>query len=82
MVARLEWPLRGVEAINKYKLRDKRNEQKRWARLTSQGKAVHNLSNDKIANSWLSDPKTFKPSTYILALKMRANVAGDKNFTS
>jgi hypothetical protein len=66
MAARLEWPLRGIEAINQYKLREKKNEKKRWARLTSQGKAVNNLSNDKIANSWLSDPKTFKPSTYIL----------------
>jgi hypothetical protein len=42
--ARLNWPLNGLEAIKKYNQRERKRELMRWAQLTSQGKAVSNLS--------------------------------------
>jgi hypothetical protein len=78
LAARLNWPLNGLEEIKKYKQRERKSELMRWAQLTSQGKAVSNLSGDRIANYWLSGIRIFKPSTYILALKMRTNFAGDR----
>ena len=33
---------------------------------------------DKIGNTWLANPTIFRPSRFITALKLRANVAGDR----
>lgn len=46
--------------------------------LPSQGKGVHSYQDDVIGNEWLYRPTLLKPSRYITALKMRANVAADK----
>jgi predicted nuclease of restriction endonuclease-like RecB superfamily len=39
---------------------------------------VKAFKESKIANAWLINPNLLKPSKYITALKMRANVAADK----
>jgi hypothetical protein len=41
-------------------------------------KSVQSLTDDKIANAWLYNKKLLKPSNFITALKMWANVTADK----
>ena len=76
--ARISWPITSVDVLRHYKKREKRKELKRWESLKTQGKAVKAFKDDNIANAWLVNPKTLKPSKYVTALKMRANVAADK----
>jgi hypothetical protein len=75
---RIQWPITKMEEIDKYRGIEKKQELKRWARLKSQGIAVPEFSKDKIGNSWLKNSQLLKPSNFITALKMRANVAGNK----
>jgi hypothetical protein len=77
-MARLGWPIANSGVIDQYKAREKKKEIARWASLESQGKAVKAFAGNKIANAWLMKPQILKPSKYITALKMRANVAADK----
>jgi hypothetical protein len=76
--ARIEWPIRGLEVIDRFKCREKRKEMERWASLKSQGKAVSAFKESKITNAWLINPNIMRPSKYITALKMRPNVAADR----
>jgi hypothetical protein len=39
---------------------------------------VRAFANNSATNAWLLNPATLKPSKFITALKMRANIAGDK----
>jgi hypothetical protein len=75
---RIEWPIISLQRIEQYKQRVKRDELARWAGLRSQRKAVRAFANNSAANAWLLNPATLKPSKFINALKMRANIAGDK----
>ena len=77
-MARIEWPITNTLVIDNYKAREKKKEIMRWASLQSQGKSVRSFIKNKIANAWLINPQILKPSKYITALKMRANVAADK----
>jgi hypothetical protein len=76
--ARIGWPIRTGETIDQYKSREKKKELNRWASQISQGKAVNAFKESKIANAWLTNPDILRPSKYITALKMRANVTADK----
>jgi hypothetical protein len=76
--ARISWPITNMKALVQYQSREKKNELKKWAALKSQGKAVKAFKDDNISNAWLINPKVFRPSRYITALRMRANVAADK----
>jgi hypothetical protein len=76
--ARIEWPIRTRVTIDRYKSREKKKELNRWASQISQGKAVNAFKESKIANAWLMKPDILRPSKYITALKMRANVTADK----
>jgi hypothetical protein len=76
--ARIDWPIERVERIDRYRAREKRKELKRWASLKSHGKAIKAFANNGVANAWLSSPTIFRPSKYITALKLRANVAAEK----
>jgi hypothetical protein len=76
--ARIQWPISGLRDIEKYKAQEKKREIKQWAQLKSQGKAVSAFTENKVGNAWLKNPKFLRPSKYITALKMRANVAGDR----
>jgi len=60
-----------------YKRREKKRELGNWASLNTQGKSVKNLTNDKIGNAWLYDPKLLKPSQFITALKMSSNTTAN-----
>ncbi|XP_077277357.1 uncharacterized protein LOC143905679 [Temnothorax americanus] len=48
------------------------------AELPFQGKGVPAYKDDKVGNEWLYRPNLLKPSRYITALKLRANVAANK----
>lgn len=86
--AHLGWPIRSLTEINKYKERQKAAgqkaagqkaaEQKAWESLSSQGKGVAAYKDDRIGNSFLYRHTLLKPTRYISALKLRANVAGNK----
>jgi hypothetical protein len=76
--ARIQWPIRRLRDIEKYKSQEKKRETKQWAQLKSQGKAVHAFTENKVGNAWLTNPEILRPSKYITALKMRANIAGDR----
>jgi hypothetical protein len=76
--ARINWPITSPDQIDKYKKRTKENELKEWAKLNFQGKAVPAFANDKIGNYWLANSIILRPSKFITALKLRANVAGDR----
>jgi hypothetical protein len=76
--ARIEWPIGQLQTIDRFKAREKRKELARWASLKAQGKAVNAFKDNKISNAWLTNPDILRPSRYITALKMRANVAADK----
>ncbi|PNF38083.1 hypothetical protein B7P43_G16079 [Cryptotermes secundus] len=67
-----------IGQIEAHKNRLQEREIKEWAQLTSQGKAVAAFIRDKIGNAWLANPTIFRSSRLITALKMRANVAGDR----
>jgi hypothetical protein len=56
----------------------KRSELAKWASLVSQGKSVKSFADNKIANAWLTNKKLLKPGNFISALRLRANVAGDR----
>lgn len=74
----MNWPITRIGQIETHKKRLKEREIKEWARLISQGKAVTAFVGDNIGNNWLANPTIFRPSKCITALKMRANVAGDR----
>jgi hypothetical protein len=76
--ARINWPVADVSQLEKHKARMKEKATKEWAQLKSQGKAVPAFIGDKIGNAWLSNSTIFRPSKFITALKLRANVAGDR----
>lgn len=75
---RINWPPKNKEAFNKHKLGVKKEELSRWCALTSQGKAVENLVDDVIGNAWLRDTTLLKPCQMVTALKLRANLAGNR----
>lgn len=77
-MARIGWPILNIAAIDLYKAREKKKEITRWASLHSQGKAVKAFTESKIANAWLINPQLLRPSKYITALTMTANVTADK----
>ncbi|KAH0816595.1 hypothetical protein GEV33_006196 [Tenebrio molitor] len=74
----IEWPLTRTKDVDKWKLGVKQRELRRWSSQSSHGKSVQSLTDDKIANAWLYNKKLLKPSNFITALKMRANVTADK----
>jgi hypothetical protein len=74
----IKWPINRMQDIDRYKVWKKRKELGQWAELQSQGKAVMAFNEDKIANAWLLNPKIFKPTTFITALKMTGNIATEK----
>jgi hypothetical protein len=73
-MARIEWPIQNIAEIDRYRAGERRRETARWASLQSQGKAAKSFVGNKVANAWLKNPQLLKPSKYITALKMRANV--------
>jgi hypothetical protein len=64
--------------IDKHKARTNEKELRQWAQLKSQGKVVSALVSDRIGNSWLASSTLFRASKLITALKLVANVAGDR----
>jgi hypothetical protein len=56
----------------------KNREIRQWTQLKSQRKAVLAVADVKISNAWLADPTIFRTTKFITALKMRANVTGDR----
>jgi hypothetical protein len=76
--ARIQWPISRLRDIHKYKSQEKNREIKQWAQFKSQGKAVSAFIENKVGNAWLTNPEILRPSKYITALKLRANVAGDR----
>jgi hypothetical protein len=77
-MARIGWPIQNTAVIDAYKAREKKKDIASWASLQSQGKAIKSFTEDKIANAWLINPQLLRPSKYITAIKMRANVTADK----
>lgn len=75
---RINWPVVDAKEIDKYKMREKKKELASWASLSTQGKSVKSLSDDKIANAWLFKPTLLKPCRFITALKMRTNTTANK----
>jgi hypothetical protein len=76
--ARINWPNANISHLEKYKARMKEKATKEWARLKSQGKTLPAIVGDKIGNAWLSNSTIFRPSKFITALKLRANIGGDR----
>jgi hypothetical protein len=72
------WPTYDPKDLDRYKLAMKRSELARWASLVSQGKSIMSFADNKIANAWLTNKKLLKPGNFISALRLRANVAGDR----
>lgn len=77
-IANVSWPNVSLKEIDIFKSNAKRVEADKWAALPSQGKGVKSFFDDKVGNEWLYRPSLLKPSRFITALKMRANVAADK----
>lgn len=75
---RINWPVVDAKDIDKYKMREKKRELASWASLSTQGKSVKSLADDKIANAWLYKPTLLKPCRFITALKMRTNTTANK----
>ncbi|KAH0816911.1 hypothetical protein GEV33_005880 [Tenebrio molitor] len=75
------WPTYDPKDLDRYKLAMKRSELARWASLVSQGKSIMSFADNKIANAWLTNKKLLKPGNFISALRLRANVAGDRHET-
>lgn len=76
--AHLGWPINNLAEITKYRARFKAAEQKAWESLPSQGKGVAAYRNYRVGNNWLYRPQLLKPCRYISALRLRANIAGNK----
>lgn len=76
--AHLGWPIKSIAEINKYKSKKRVEEQVAWESLPSQGKGVSAYKDDRVGNCWLYKPNLLKPGRYISALRLRANVAGNK----
>lgn len=71
-------PIAKIGQLEQHKTYLKEKEIREWAQLTSQGKAVPAFIGNRIWNAWLANPTIFRPSKFIKALKLRANVAGDR----
>jgi hypothetical protein len=72
------WPTNDPKDLDRHKSSMKRSELAKWASLVSQGKSVKSFADNKIANAWLTNKKLLKPGNFISALRLRANVAGDR----
>jgi hypothetical protein len=76
--AHIDCPIDRVSNIDQYKTREKKMELTRCASLQSQGKVVKAFTDNRIANACLLNPKILRPSKFLTALKMKADVAGDR----
>jgi hypothetical protein len=72
------WRTNDPKDLDRHKSVMKRSELAKWASLVSQGKSVKSFADNKIANAWLTNKKLLKPGNFISALRLRANVAGDR----
>jgi hypothetical protein len=79
--ARLNWPNLTLSHLTAYKRRMKTEELRQYSRLSSKGKLVLSIADDKYSKSWPYKPHLLKPSRFLTALRLRSRMTGDRDTT-